>query len=115
MSEEPRTLGRGCPVIVSLQAPKEKLWGVLISIDASGVCVRGLDLRIFDEWMRQEAKGEEQLLGVSTLFFPMNRLERLELDERVGQVPAYSDRFLEEVGRSAVEVVGIGDVGERGN
>jgi hypothetical protein len=77
--------------------------------------VRGLDLRIFDEWMRQEARGGEQLLGVSTLFYPMSRLERLELDERVGPVPAYADRFREEVGRSAVEAVGIGEDRSLGN
>ena len=115
MTDAPWTLGRGSPVIVYLHSPREKVWGVLLSLDASGVCVRGLDLRIFDEWMRQEARGEEQLLGVSTLFYPMNRLERIELDERVGPVPAYSDRFQEEVGRSAVEAVGIADDRGRGN
>jgi hypothetical protein len=115
MSGQPWTLGRGSPVIVYLQTPKEKVWGVLLSIDAAGVCVRGLDLRIFDEWMLQEARGGEQLLGVSTLFYPMSRLERLELDERVGPVPAYSERFLAEVGRSAVDAVGLGDDPGRGN
>ena len=111
---EPWTLGRGSPVIVYLHSPKEKIWGVLLTIDASGVSVRGLDLRIFDEWMRQEARGDEALLGVSTLFYPMARLERLELDERVGQVPAYAERFREEVGRSAVEAAGLGEAHERG-
>lgn len=115
MSQEPWTLGRGSPVVVYLHSPKEKMWGVLLSIDASGVCVRGLDLQVFDEWMRQEARGDEQLLGVSTLFYPMSRLERLELDERIGPVPAYSDRFREEVGRSAVEAVGVVDDQGRGN
>lgn len=112
---EPWTLGRGSPVIVYLHSPKEKVWGVLLSIDAAGVSVRGLDLRIFDEWMRQEARGAEALLGVSTLFYPISRLERLELDERVGPVPAYSERFAEEVGRSAVEAAGMGEERDRGN
>jgi hypothetical protein len=90
----------GTPVIVYLHSPKEKVWGLVLAIDPAGVVVRGLDLAIFDAWMRQEARGEETLLGPTTLFYPLWRLERIEVDETVGPVPAYADRFRAQTGRS---------------
>ena len=102
----------GAPVLLYLQAPKEKVWGLLVAILAPGVVVRGLDLNAFEDWMRQEAKGEEALIGPTTLFYPMNRLERLERDETVGPVPSYSDRFEREVGRSVREAMGMGMAAE---
>ena len=47
-------LARGTPVVLYLQEPKEKVWGLLIGLETSGVVVRGLDLQTFDDWMRQE-------------------------------------------------------------
>ena len=86
-----RTTGwpRATPVVVYLQAPKEKVWGLLVSTMAAGVVVRGIDLAAFDDWMRQEARGEDALLGASTVFYPMTRVERMEKDETVGPHPSY--------------------------
>jgi hypothetical protein len=97
----------GTPVVVSLQAPREKVWGVLLSIGSAGISIRGLDLAAFDDWMRQEARREETLLGPSTLFYPMYRVERLEADESLGPLLSYSERFALEVGRTAAEAVGF--------
>ena len=33
-------------VIVSLISPKEKIWGQLLTLDAAGVTVRGMDLEL---------------------------------------------------------------------
>jgi hypothetical protein len=57
--------------------------------------------------MRQEARGEESLLGPTTLFYPMSRLERMERDESVGPVASYAERFLITVGRSVEEAMGL--------
>jgi hypothetical protein len=97
----------GSPVIVYLHSPREKVWGVLLGLKNAGVVLRGIDLQAFDDWMRQEAKGEESLIGLSTLFYPMWRVERLEKDETIGPVSSYADRFLREVGRSVQETVGL--------
>ena len=51
--------------------------------------MRGLDIAVFDDWMRQEARGEETGLGLSTLFYPMHRLERMERDETLGPIESY--------------------------
>lgn len=103
---KPPRLVRGSLVVVHLQSPKEKVWGVLVETQASGVVVRGLDLAVFEDWMRQEARGEETLIGPTTLFYPMHRVERVELDETVGPVQAYGERFAGEVGRTVLEVLG---------
>jgi hypothetical protein len=100
-------LGAGTPVILYLQAPKEKVWGLLLSLSPAGVVVRGLDLVVFDDWMRQEARGEDAGLGLATIFYPMYRLERMERDETVGTLSSYADRFRREVGRTVLEVAGL--------
>ena len=100
-------LGRGTPVILYLQLPKEKVWGILVSLNPSGVVVRGLDLVVFDEWMRQEARGEEAGLGLATIFYPMGRLERMERDESLGPLASYADRFFRAVGRTVHDAAGL--------
>ena len=103
----PFDLVPGTPVILYLQGPKEKMWGILISLLPSGVIIRGIDLVAFEDWMRQEAHGDEALLGLTTSFFPMNRVERMERDETVGAAVSYSDRFAVAVGRTVQQAVGM--------
>jgi hypothetical protein len=100
-------LSRGTPVILYLQTPKEKVWGILVSLNPSGVVVRGLDLVVFDEWMRQEARGEDAGLGLATIFYPMGRLERMERDESLGPLASYADRFFRAVGRTVHDAAGF--------
>ena len=97
----------GVPVVLYLQNPKEKIWGLLVSLGPEGVVVRGLDLATFDDWMRQEARGDEPLIGLSTLFYPMGRVERMEQDETVGPVASYADRFAREAGRTIRQALGL--------
>jgi hypothetical protein len=97
-------------VVLSLHGPKEKIWGVLLSVDPAGIVVRGIDLAAFDDWMRQEARGEEQLIGLTTLFYPMHRVERMEGDETIGPLVSYSDKFALEVGRPVLEALGLKDL-----
>jgi len=99
-------LSEGTPVVLYLQGPREKMWGLLLSLTPAGVMIRGIDLEAFEDYMRQEVKGEETLLGLVTAFYPMYRLERLERDETVGPVMSYADRFAREVGRTIFDVIG---------
>jgi hypothetical protein len=103
----------GTPIVLYLHTPKEKVWGLLVSLTPAGVILHGLDLVTFDEWMRQEARGEEPLIGLCTIFYPMSRLERLERDDALGTLPSYAERFEREVGRSVFEVLGVRETGER--
>lgn len=90
----------GTPVLVYLHSPREKVIGVLVSLHAAGIEVRGIDLSAFDDWVRQEARGEEPGLGLVTLFYPMSRVERMERDETVGGLESFADRFRRETGRT---------------
>ena len=107
MSTEPDSLS-GSAVVVFLRDPKEKFWGVLTSLGAAGAVIRGLDLETFEEWIRQEARGDDPALGPLTVFFPMHRIVRVERDESIGPVLSHSDRVLREVGREARELLGLG-------
>lgn len=105
---EALSLSAGDAVIVYLQVPKEKVWGLLVSLGTAGVVVRCIDLAAFDDWMRQEARQDEPYLGLSTVFYPMNRVERMERDQTTGPVMSYADRFAREVGRTVREAIGLG-------
>lgn len=95
----------GSPAVLYLNDPKEKIWGLVVSVSAAGVVMRGLRLDSFEDWMRQEARHEEELLGLVTSFYPLPRIERLEEDRSVGSVVSYTQRFAEAVGRTVHEAI----------
>jgi hypothetical protein len=99
-------ISTGSPVVIYLHEPKEKMWGLLVSVAPSGLCLRGMDIRVFDDWMRQESRDDERMIGAATIFFPMHRVERVELDETVGPLTSYEDRFVDYVGRPVAESLG---------
>lgn len=100
-------LGPLTPVVLFLREPKEKVWGILLSLDPAGVVVRGLDLSVFEDWLRQELRAEDDSIGPTTLFYPMHRLERVERDESVGPITGCAERFRREVGRDVHAAVGL--------
>ena len=95
----------GSAAVLYLTEPKEKIWGLVVSVSAAGVVMHGLRLDSFEDWMRQEARNEEELLGLVTAFYPLPRIERLEEDRSVGSVVSYSARFAKAVGRTVQEAV----------
>jgi hypothetical protein len=97
----------GAPVLVYLHTPREKVFGLLLSLDPAGLVVRGIDLGAFEDWMRQEARQEGEGLGLVTLFFPMNRVERMERDESAGGFEGFADRFHRETGRTVAQAAGL--------
>ncbi len=94
----------GACVMMVLHSPREKCWGVLDEISAAGVFLRGLDLNAFDDWTRAVAH-DEPFIGLSDLFFPMWRVERVTLDERAGDVPSLGEQFEQRTGRSVQELL----------
>src|SRR4029077_19398665 len=87
-------------IVVSLHTPKEKVWGELLSINPSGITVRGIDLNSFDHFIRQINEPDGERMGFPTVFFPMNRVERISLDEPSGSIPSMNELFARKVGRS---------------
>ena len=94
-------------VIISLVAPKEKMWGQILLLETKGVTVRGIELDAFDDFIRQINQQEETAVGLNTVFFPMHRLERIIVDEPSGSIPSLSQRFHAKVGMTIQEYLGI--------
>jgi hypothetical protein len=90
-------------VVVSLQSPKEKLWGELLSINTAGITMRGVDLNSFDHFVNQINGPDNERTGLPTLFFPMTRVERIALDEASGSIPSLAEVFARKVGRPLTE------------
>src|SRR5207245_1535948 len=90
-------------VVVSLHTPKEKVWGELLAIHQAGSTLRGIDLNSFDDFVRQINGPEGERIGLPTLFFPMNRVERIALDEPSGAIPSMAEIFQRKIGRSILE------------
>jgi hypothetical protein len=78
-------------VLAILHSPREKVWGQLLDLNPAGVTIHGLDLNAFDEWLKQWGSEEES--GLATVFYPLHRVERMELDEPVGDLPSLEQRF----------------------
>lgn len=82
----------GEPILIVLQNPREKVWGVLRELNQAGVFVRGMDLNSFDEFVRSVAN-DEAFYGLSEQFFPMWRVERISKDEADGEIPSMHEQF----------------------
>ncbi len=94
-------------VIVHLVNPTEKFWGVLEGLDPTGLVIRGINVSSFDSWVLEIARGESPSLDLSTMFVPLFRVERVFLDEQVGEVESYRQRFEARVGRSVESYLGL--------
>lgn len=96
----------GNAVLLYLNQPQEKLWGVLRRLDATGVLLEGIDLGSFDDWVAQLESEEKSVVGASVIFIPMTRLERILLDRSSGDLPSLAERFERRTGRTVQEVLG---------
>lgn len=97
----------GSIVIVHLVNPTEKFWGILEDLGLPGVTLRGINLSSFDDWVAQAVRRENQSLGLATMFVPLFRVERIFLDETVGEVESYRRRFERRVGTSVEAYLGL--------
>jgi len=88
-------------VVVAAATPREKFWGVLISLSAAGVTIRGISVDTYEDWLQECSGDEPRLLGPITLFIPAHRIERVEVDETVGAVEGLADRFHRVTGKLA--------------
>jgi hypothetical protein len=100
---------RGDLVILHLINPSEKFWGVLVDLGVAGVTVRGIGVDSFDDWVSQAARrAGTPALGLSTMFLPLFRVERMFRDEAVGEVESYAGRFERRVGVRIGDYLGLG-------
>ena len=110
MTQPPSPVGPGSVVIAYLQAPRERFWGVIRSLDGTGVVIEGIDLNSFDDWLQGVAEGGDGP-GLSIVFFPLPRLEKLLVDADSGAAPSLIQRFERRIGRRLHEFL---ETGKRG-
>src|SRR6185312_3152452 len=79
----------GAMVIVTLGNPRDKVWGSILSLTAEGLSLCGVELASFDDVIAVLKEGGPLSAGV--VFFPMHRVERVELDLPDGEVPSLSN------------------------
>lgn len=103
------TVGRGSLVVIHLANPTEKFWGIVDRLEGVGVTFRGIGLDAFEEWTLELARREPATLGLATMFVPLFRIERIFLDEQVGAVESYRQRFERRVGMPISSVIALVD------
>ena len=86
----------GTMVVATLANPREKFWGAILALSPEGLSLRGIELASFEDLVVLVKDGEPFSLGV--VFFPMHRLERMELDLPDGNIPSLSQRFTGKTG-----------------
>ena len=94
-------------VIVNLVNPKEKFFGIITALSHAGVTVRGINLDSYEDWIREIVHQEEPNLDVTTMFFPLFRVERIYLDEDSGAIKSYGQRFHEVTGMAIHTYLGL--------
>ena len=109
MDKYPSKLKRGSAVLVVMHTPREKCWGMLDEISSAGVFLRGLDLNAFDDWINA-VNHQETFMGLSSIFFPMWRVERIARDESSGEVPSLYQQAEQRTGLSFEELMKEDDV-----
>jgi hypothetical protein len=96
----------GTMVVVTLANPREKFWGGILALSAEGLSLRGIELASFEDLVALVRDGEAFSLGV--VFFPMHRVERMELDLPDGGIPSLSQRFSTKTGLDPVTLATVG-------
>jgi hypothetical protein len=87
---------RGSMVLVSLSSPREKFWGTILELAPAGVSLRGIELSCFEDFSKQVKAGDS--VTPNAVFFPMHRVERIELDAHNGDIPSLQERFAGKTG-----------------
>ena len=86
----------GAMVLLTLGNPREKFWGAILGLTAHGLSLSGIELGSFEDLVSMIKAGDLGSFGV--VFFPMHRIERVELDSSDGSIPSLSQRFTEKTG-----------------
>jgi hypothetical protein len=94
----PRTI-----VVATLGNPREKFWGAILALTPEGLSLCGVELASFEDLVSMIKDGEA--FSASVIFFPMHRIERVELDLPDGNIPSLSQRFTSKTGMEPTSVL----------
>lgn len=96
----------GSMVMVTLGNPRDKFWGMILSLAAEGLSISGLELASFEDFVLMVKEGES--FSPAVVFFPVHRIERIELDLPDGSLPSLSQRFSAQTGLDPAELLSSG-------
>ena len=94
----------GSMVVVTLGNPRDKFWGMILSLAPEGLSMSGIELASFEDLVVMVKDGESFTPAV--VFFPMHRIERVELDLPDGNLPSLSQRFSAKTGLNPAATLG---------
>lgn len=90
-------------VVATLCNPREKFWGMILALAPEGLSLSGAELASFEDLTVMVRDGEPFTPAV--VFFPMHRVERIELDLPDGNLPSLSQRFVNKTGLEPSEAL----------
>jgi hypothetical protein len=93
----------GTMVVTTLGNPREKFWGVILVLSPTGLSLCGVELASFDDLISLIQQNEP--FSPAVVFFPMHRIERVELDLPDGNIPSLSQRFANKTKLDAATVL----------
>ena len=93
-------------VVLTLQNPREKVWGVLRAMDERGVTLEGLSVELFDSCLQDMAAGGDPMHHFSLVFYPMMRVERVLVDRGAAGMPSLAERAEDRLGRPLMSFLG---------
>jgi hypothetical protein len=99
----PVPFSAGTMVVVTLGNPRDKFWGMILALAPEGLSIAGIELASFEDLVVMVKDGESFTPAV--VFFPMHRIERIELDLPDGSLPSLSQRFSAKTGLDPVAVL----------
>src|ERR1022692_691926 len=94
----------GAMVVVTLGNPRDKFWGMILALAPEGLSMSGIELASFEDFVVMVKDGES--FSPAVVFFPMHRIERIELDLPDGSLPSLSQRFSAKTGLDPAALLG---------
>jgi|SRR5580704_3536402 hypothetical protein len=96
----------GSMVVVTLGNPRDKFWGMVLLLAPEGLSVSGIELASFEDLVVMVKHGES--FNPAVVFFPMHRVERIELDLPGSGLPSLSQSFSAKTGLDPALLLGSG-------
>ena len=91
-------------MVVTLGNPRDKFWGTILALAPEGLGMSGIELASFEDLVLMVKDGES--FSPAVVFFPMHRIERIELDLPEGSLPSLSQRFSAKTGLDPAALLG---------
>ena len=103
----------GSIVVVTLGNPRDKFWGMILGLAPEGLSLTGIELASFEDFVVMVRDGEPFTPAV--VFFPMHRIERIDLDLPDGNLPSLSQRFSTKTGLDPAAILATAGVNGQRN